>query len=65
VLQIQNPCGLAEYKNPRNFTISEAVENLPNFCPEKYDTKFRLKHRHDHFYQVQCQMSKGTGVILL
>ena len=58
--EAEDPHGLAEYKNPysaRNLTILEAVEKLPNFCLERDETlTFRLKRRHNYFYQVQCQM---------
>lgn len=55
--------GLAEYKNPyaaREHTIAEACEKVPSFCLEKCQTgenvSYRLKKRHNFYYQVQCQM---------
>lgn len=57
-------CGLAEYKNPysaRLMTLSEACVKLKStFCLVKCDTNgqisYRLKPRHDYYYQVQCQL---------
>lgn len=55
--------GLVENKNPyaaRNLTIAEACDQIPNFCLEKYEkdgsTTYRLKKRHDYYYQIQCQL---------
>lgn len=54
-----NSSGLVEIKNPysiRDLTLSEAVKK-PAFCLEKKgDDMYRLKRRHDYFYQVQCQL---------
>jgi hypothetical protein len=58
------PKGLAEYKNPysaRLMTLLEACSKLKSsFCLEKYDAngipKFRIKKRHDYYFQVQAQM---------
>ena len=50
--------GLVEIKNPysaRNLTLEEAMKT-PTFCLEHKDGLFRLKRRHDYFYQVQCQL---------
>ena len=58
------PQGLAEYKNPyaaRLMTVSEACEQLKGrFCLERYNNNgthaYRLKRRHDYYFQVQCQL---------
>ena len=52
--------GLIEIKNPytaRNQTLMEAAQKSA-FCLEqnKNDSSFRLKRRHDYFYQVQTQL---------
>ena len=52
--------GLLEIKNPysvRKMTLSEAVSKS-TFCLEKDKDsgKYRLKQKHDYFYQVQCQL---------
>lgn len=54
------PWGLAEYKNPysaKDLTISEACQRSKSFCLEGTENNtFKLKSRHDYYYQVQCQM---------
>ena len=56
--------GLVEIKNPytvRKLSLSEAVKK-PAFCLEenKVNTAstctYKLKRKHDYFYQVQCQL---------
>ena len=50
--------GLADYKNPysvRDKTLEEAGKIL-SFCLEKKENGYRLKRRHDYYYQVQCQL---------
>ena len=50
--------GLAEYKNPysvRDKTLEEACK-ISSFCLEKKENGYRLKRRHDYYYQVQCQL---------
>ena len=52
--------GLVEIKNPytaRNQTLMEAAQKS-TFCLEqnKNDSSFRLKTRHDYYYQVQTQL---------
>ena len=65
------PWELAEYKNPhsaKDLTISEACQRSKSFCLEKTENNtFKLKSRHDYYYQVQCQMycTIPSGVILL
>ena len=69
------PQGLAEYKNPyaaRLMTISEACKQLKgSFCLERYDNNgahtYRLKQRHNYYFQVQCQLycKINNGVTLL
>ena len=56
------PLGLVEYKNPfvaRQLTLSEACD-LSTFCLQKKETDgkttYKLKQRHDYYYQVQCQL---------
>ena len=52
------PLGLVEIKNPyaaQNKTLTEAVKT-PAFCLEHKDGLFRLKRRHNYYYQVQCQL---------
>ena len=49
--------GLVEIKNPysmREQTPDEACKTS-SFCLEKRGNSYRLKTRHDYFYQVQCQ----------
>ena len=59
--------GIAEYKNPyaaRDLSLAEACDQVKSFCLERQVTEekgretciYRLKKRHDYFYQVQCQM---------
>ena len=54
------PWGLAEYKNPhsvKDLTISEACQQSKSFCLNKTKKNtFKLKSKHDYYYQVQCQM---------
>ena len=54
-----DPWGLAEYKNPysaRLLTLSESCMKS-TFCLEEVGaSSFRLKQRHDYFFQVQCQL---------
>ena len=50
--------GLAEYKNPysvREMTLDEACKKS-SFCLEKKGNEYKLKRRHDYYYQVQCQL---------
>ena len=56
------PLGLVEIKNPhsaRHMTLSEACDNS-TFCLEKREkdgqVTYRLKRRHDYYYQIQCQL---------
>ena len=54
-----HPLGLAEYKNPfaaRNLTLPEACAKVKSFCLEKQkgQDSYKLKRRHDYYYQVQC-----------
>ena len=55
--------GISEYKNPyaaRNFTLHEACDTVKSFCLERREEKeqvtYKLKRRHDYYYQIQCQM---------
>ena len=55
--------GVAEYKNPyaaRDFTLQEACDTIKTFCLERQEENgqvtYRLKRRHDYYYQIQCQM---------
>lgn len=55
--------GIAEYKNPfsvKELTLSEACDQVKAFCLEKQEEggqlTYRLKRRHNYYYQVQCQM---------
>ena len=55
--------GIAEYKNPyvaRNFTLQKACDTVKSFCLERREEKgqvtYKLKKRHDYYYQIQCQM---------
>lgn len=53
-----HPLGLLEMKNPfqmRDKTISEACANS-SFCLEERNNKFNLKHKHNYYYQIQCQL---------
>ena len=54
------PLGLIEIKNPysvRQLSLDEAIKTPP-FCLEQHkdDNTYRLKRRHDFYYQVQCQL---------
>ena len=55
--------GLAEYKNPysaRQMTLEEACTHVTSFCLEFKEIEgmkqYRLKRRHDYYFQVQCQL---------
>ena len=54
--------GIAEYKNPfsaPDLTLSEACD-LKTFCLERQEEggqmTYKLKRRHDYYYQIQCQL---------
>ena len=50
--------GLIEIKCPfsmREKTIAEACLTA-TFCLETKQSKYKLKHRHDYYYQIQCQL---------
>ena len=50
--------GLVEVKNPfsmKDKSLAEACKSSA-FCLENKDNTFRLKVKHDYFYQVQCQI---------
>jgi len=50
--------GVVEIKCPfsmRQKTLAEACQTA-TFCLEDNDNKYSLKHRHDYYYQIQCQM---------
>ena len=56
------PLGLLEIKNPysaRELTLAEAC-NSRSFCLEQQqrcgDMTYKLKKKHDYYYQVQCQL---------
>ena len=55
------PLGIAEYKNPfsvRDLTMSQACDN-EMFCLERREEgqiTYKLKRRHDYYYQIQCQL---------
>ena len=54
------PLGLIEINNPysvRQLSLEEAIKT-PTFCLEQHkdDNTYRLKRRHDFYYQVQCQL---------
>ena len=55
------PLGIAEYKNPfsvRDLTMSQACDNKM-FCLERREEgqiTYKLKRRHDYYYQIQCQL---------
>ena len=56
-----NSIGLLEIKNPyskKSMTISEACSSGSSFClqQEKEETAFKLKRKHEYFYQIQCQL---------
>lgn len=58
-----SPWGIAEYKNPYtaiDLTLEEACDKVKQFCLEKIEkngeVSFRLKKRHNYYFQVQCQM---------
>lgn len=55
--------GVAEYKNPysaRDLTLQEACDKIKTFCLERQQDNgrvmYKLKRRHDYYYQIQCQM---------
>ena len=51
--------GLAEIKNPfsaRNKTVLEFAMGSKASCIEVKDGKCQLKHGHDYYHQVQCQL---------
>ena len=57
------PFGIAEYKNPysaRDLTLNEACHATKAFCLEMQEhngnVTYKLKRRHDYYYQIQCQM---------
>ncbi len=53
------PLGLLEIKNPysvREMMISEAVEKPSFYLEKKEDNIYKLKPRHNYYYQVQCQL---------
>ena len=57
------PLGIAEYKNPfsaRDLTLSEACDRVKTFCLERQEEEgqvtYKLKRRHDYYYQIQCQL---------
>lgn len=57
------PDGIVEYKNPysaRDLSLEEACCTKKLFCLEKLEDNgkvtFKLKRRHDYYYQIQCQM---------
>ena len=50
--------GLVEIKNPysmKDKTLAEACQST-TFCLEKKNNMFRLKTKHNYYYQVQCQL---------
>lgn len=57
-----HPNGLVEIKNPR--TVKDKTLDLActssKFCLEKQEQNgvatYKLKDKHDYYYQVQCQM---------
>lgn len=52
-----DPLGLLEIKNPftaKEKTIAEACTS--SFCLERKDDTFKLKRRHDYYFQIQCQL---------
>lgn len=52
------PSGLIEVKNPysaRHQTIEDAVKTT-SFCLELNKDRYRLKRRHDYYFQIQCQL---------
>ncbi len=52
------PSGLLEIKNPlsiRTKFLKDACSSS-TFCLEIKNNKLQLKHRHDFYYQVQCQL---------
>ena len=59
---VTHPTGLVEIKNPystRQLTLTEAC-NSSTFCLEQKQrdgqVAYRLKRKHDYYYQVQCQL---------
>lgn len=53
------PLGLVEIKNPytaRSQTLMEASQKSSFCLEEKNNSSFRLKIRHDYYYQVQTQL---------
>lgn len=53
------PHGLLEMKNPytgREMTMQEYCKVKSSCLEEKRDGKITLRHGHDYYYQVQCQM---------
>ena len=56
-----NSICLLEIKNPyskKSMTISEACSSGSSFClqQEKEETAFKLKRKHEYFYQIQCRL---------
>ena len=54
----ENHSGLLELKTPfsvRDKTLDEACSGKI-FCLEKKGSKYKLKRKHDCYYQVQCQL---------
>ncbi len=57
------PLGVVEYKNPfsaRDMTLFEACDKVKSFCLERREEKgqiiYKLKRRHDYYFQIHCQM---------
>ena len=57
-----HPLGLSEIKTPytmRHKTLAEACTTSAFYLEQKHKvgkTTYRLKRRHDYYYQVQCQL---------
>ena len=55
----KHPHGLLEVKNPfsvRDKELDEAYKSS-GFCLQKKDSMYKLKVRHDYYFQVQCQLN--------
>ena len=59
--------GLLEIKNPFSVwekTLTEACANS-SFCLEIKEDTYKLKVRHDYYFQIQCQPRGPTLAIIL
>ena len=47
--------GVVEIRCPFGKMLAEACQTA-TFCLEDTQNKYTLKHRHDYYYQIQCQL---------